>query len=96
MVYIFRREHENLAVDSSSGQPPSTQNAERAAQVHELVVKDCHITLKVEDKMYINQEIICQVLHKDLGIRKTAQSFFHTSSQMSSFWHDTEAFPGRP
>jgi hypothetical protein len=68
-------------------------NPERAAEVHELVVRDCQITLKVEDKMYINQEIICQVLHKDLGMRKTARSFFNTSSQMSSFCHDTDAFP---
>jgi hypothetical protein len=91
----FRGEHD-LAVDSRSGQPPPTQNPERAAKVQEMVARDRQITQKVEEKMYINQEIICQVLHKDLGMRKTAQSFFHSSSQMSSCCYDTEAFPGKP
>jgi hypothetical protein len=77
MVKIFRGEHENLAVDSRSGQPPPTQYPERGAKVHELVVRDCQITLKLEDKIYINQKIICQVLHKDLGMRKTAQFLPH-------------------
>ena len=58
-------------------------------KLHELVVRDCWITLKwLEHWLPFNQKMIHQILHENFGQRRSLWSLFHMMSLMSSLCHD--------
>jgi hypothetical protein len=62
---------EGLEDDPRSGRLSTAQNQNTVTKVHKLVATDNRITLKLEYKLHVNKEIICQILHENFGNRKT-------------------------
>jgi hypothetical protein len=68
---------QNIKNDPWSRQPQNASNPETAAKAHELVDRDCRMTLKLmTDDIHINQDMtVLQILHEDLAKSKICTKF---------------------
>jgi hypothetical protein len=68
----FRKGHKNHIHDPQYGWPSTAWNPTAVMEVHNLVARDNQMVLKlITNRLCIKWERICQILHDDLGTRKT-------------------------
>ncbi|XP_060534524.1 histone-lysine N-methyltransferase SETMAR-like [Cylas formicarius] len=67
----FREGRESVEDDSREGAPSTSRTAQNVDRLRVRVLGDRRVSLRIlEDELGINKEIIRQMLHEDLGMRK--------------------------
>jgi histone-lysine N-methyltransferase SETMAR len=68
--------YEDLEDGPRSGRLSASRNADKIANIREIVRRDCRLTLRTMlDELNINKETIRQILHDDLRKRKICAKF---------------------
>jgi hypothetical protein len=91
----FREGHEHLKDVSRSQQLSTAQNLETAAIVHEAVPKQCSMTKIMQDQWHVHGRQVIISFLKVWESGRSAQSLFHTASQVGSSCHDSEVPDGK-
>jgi transposase len=72
----FREGWELLEDDELSGRPTTSRNEQTIEKVHQLVMQDRHITLRMLSvELNVSKDTIHVIMHDDLGMKKVCAKF---------------------